>query len=234
MLRHNPETAERAELEKLGKKFEDHYQRWFTETLLVVQQLLPVRAKEFEELYQGTGKRKEVDIETYNIQDFIRGYRASPLPSGKMRWDNLAIVHGRFTVQTQILETVQARFESSLFDIKTLVQADVFDSELEAAGELAKKGFTRGAGVIAGVVLEKHLKEVAERHQLKLGKKSPTISDLNDVLKTAEVIEVPTWRGIQRLGDLRNICAHNKEREPTKDEATELIAGVGKITKTVF
>ncbi|MCH7787417.1 MAG: hypothetical protein IIC22_07890, partial [Chloroflexi bacterium] len=53
-------------------------------------------------------------------------------------------------------------------------------------------------------------------------------------LKSAGVVDIPDWRFIQRLGDLRNLCDHNKDREPTKDEINELIDGVEKITKTLF
>ena len=42
----------------------------------------------------------------------------------------------QFDQQLAILGAVRARFESSLFDIRQLVQADLFDSELDAAGEL--------------------------------------------------------------------------------------------------
>jgi hypothetical protein len=47
-------------------------------------------------------------------------------------------------------------------------------------------------------------------------------------------LDVPTWRQIQRLGGIRNLCDHNKEREPTKDEVIELIGGVDKVSKTLF
>jgi len=56
----------------------------------------------------------------------------------------------------------------------------------------------------------------------------------NDALKNSNVIDTPTWRFVQRLGDLRNLCDHNRDREPTKKEVNELIEGIGKITKTVF
>lgn len=60
------------------------------------------------------------------------------------------------------------------------------------------------------------------------------ISDLNDTLKNAGVIEVATWRFIQHLADLRNLCDHKKDRDPTAQEITELIDGVAKISKTVY
>lgn len=65
-------------------------------------------------------------------------------------------------------------------------------------------------------------------------KKDPAINDFNQPLKDAGVLDVPAWRQIQRLGDIRNLCDHNKHREPTKDEVIELIDGVDKISKTLF
>jgi len=75
---------------------------------------------------------------------------------------------------------------------------------------------------------------ICESHNLKTRKKKPTISDFNDLLKKGTAIDTPMWRMIQRLGDLRNLAAHNDERDPTADEIDELIAGVAKVTKTVF
>jgi hypothetical protein len=149
-------------------------------------------------------------------------------------FDDFGIAVRRFRTQLSILKAVGSRFDSSLFDIRQLVQADLFDSELEAATELVRHGFVRPAGALAGVVLEKHLAQVLVNHKLATQKKNPTISDFNDKLKSGGVIDVPTWRGIQRLGDLRNLCDHNKDREPTKEEVTELIDGIDKITKTLF
>lgn len=70
-----------------------------------------------------------------------------------------------------------------LFDMRQLIQADLFDSELEAARELNKSGFRRGAGAISGVILERHFAQVTTNHKLSLRKKHPSISDYNDVLK---------------------------------------------------
>jgi hypothetical protein len=134
----------------------------------------------------------------------------------------------------KILKSAKRRFESTLFDIKQLVQADLFDSELEAANELKKKGFLRGAGAIAGVVLEMHLAQVCDNHNVKITKKTPSISDYNDKLKENGTYDTPTWRKIQHLGDLRNLCDHKKKKEPKPEDIDELIEGVEKITKTLF
>lgn len=140
---------------------------------------------------------------------------------------------GKFRNQLKILASIEKRFESSLFDIKALTQADVFDSEIESARELCKRGFYRAAGAICGVVLEKHLKQVAESNGLSLRKKNPAINDYNQLLKDNDIIDTSTWRYIQRLGDLRNLCDHAKDKEPTKDDVLDLLDGTDKMIKEI-
>jgi hypothetical protein len=92
----------------------------------------------------------------------------------------------------------------------------------------------RAAGALAGVVLERHLQRVAGNHRVLPSKKNPTIADLNDPLREAGVYELPTWRKIQLMADIRNLCTHQKSVEPTTDQVNELIAGANTIIKTVF
>lgn len=218
----------------LSRMFEHYYQGWFTKAIAVINQLIISRHDEFLELYSGSEKRKIVNFESFTIKDWLRGLRAPEFPNGEKRFNDLYALIMRFTNQIKILESALARFDSSLFDIKQLVQADIYDSEISVARDLHKKGFLRPAGVVVGVLLEKHLKQVCDNHNVVIGKKDPTIADLNDPLKNAGVIDVPPWRGIQRLGDLRNLCGHNKDREPTSEEVAELIDGVEKTIKTLF
>ena len=93
--------------------------------------------------------------------------------------------------------------------------------------------FYRAAGSIAGVVLEKHLRDVCGNHNLKASKKKPTMVDYQDLLKNNNIIDTPTWRHLQFLADIRNKCAHPGE-EPTKDEVLSLINGTKKAIKTLF
>lgn len=213
--------------ERLKGSFEKNYQLWYTEALALIKQLMPNRLLEFSQLYNGDGQRKQIDGTTYHIQDWLDGIRVQ-------YFDNLGVASMRFNTQLKILESIEARFESSLFDVAQVVRADLFNSELDAARELAKNGFLRAAGAIAGVILEKHLAQVCDNHRVPVRKKDPAINDFNQPLKDAGVLDVPAWRQIQRLGDIRNLCDHNKHREPTKDEVIELIDGVDKISKTLF
>lgn len=233
--RNNTLDEKYKELERLlNGRFDTEYQLWYTEAGSVVRQLLPDRIDEFIELYQGDGKRKEIDQLTYNIKDWMSGIKAREDIAGKKSFNDCTVIMMKFGIQLQILESVKTRFNSSLLNIKQIVQADLFDTELETAQELLKHGFGRGGGAVAGVVLEKHLLEVITNHNKKLRKKKPTINDYNDLLKNDGVIEVPIWRQIQRLADIRNLCVHNKRKAPTNDEVAELISGVEKMTKTLF
>jgi len=228
-----PEEKKKS-FETLMKSFWDDYQAWYSEASLVVKQLLPDRLEEFVSCYRYDPKRKKIGSESYKIQDWMTGTVAAVDYKGDKHFQDGAIVSGLFKAQTDILKSCKLRFESTLADIQQLIQADIFDSEIDAAMELHKKGFLRAGGAICGVILEKHLQQVAKDHQLTIRKKNPTISDLNDPLKQADVYDVPVWRNIQRLADVRNLCDHNKEREPSKDEVLELIEGTSKICKTIY
>jgi hypothetical protein len=214
--------------------FERKYQRWYTEACAALRQLIPDRAAEFEQLYLGDGKRKAITAATYNIQDWLTGRRASAGGAAEESFSEVLAVSLRLKTQLEILKSAEARFQSSLFDIRQLVRADLFDSQLDACRELAAHGFLRAAGAIAGVILEKHLRQVVADHGVVVRRTEPTINDFNDHLKKAGVLDVPTWRQVQRLADVRNLCGHSKHREPNKDEVEELIEGVDRIVRTLF
>ncbi|MDP2173423.1 MAG: hypothetical protein Q8J62_06585 [Candidatus Cloacimonadaceae bacterium] len=140
-----------------------------------------------------------------------------------------------FQQQLSIVKGLQRRFESSLFDIRLHLQAEMFDDELDAAMYLLKNRFLRAAGAMAGVVLERHLKQVCITHEVKLPKKRHlTISDLNEAVKQDDIIDTAYWRRIQLLGDIRNKCDHHKDVEPIESEVLELIDGVKKVTQSLY
>lgn len=212
------------------KSFRVCYNHWYSEALVVVKQLLPDRFSDFVKFYERPKTRKSFDVETYRIEDACQAL-SSTRYGGDVVVDMSAAIP-LLQQQIAILESIEKRFESSLFDIKQLVQADLFDSELDVARELLKNKFSRAAGAVAGVVLEGHLKQVCDNHNL--AKKSGTIAVLNDALKAASVIELSQSRHIQFLGDIRNKCGHKNPTDPTVEEVGELITGVDKVIKTIF
>ena len=210
-----------ANFEKDLPTFSEEYQRWYSEAVECIRQLLPSRLEDFINLYQADGKRKELTYENYKIADALLGlYVTRGYDKAKVVGPDAAVP--KFRQQLKILESLKGKFDSSLFDIRRLVQADLFDSELDAARELNKHGFGRGAGAMAGVVLERHLSHVCLDHKVKVTKKNPPINDYNQRLKDSGVIEIVQWRFIGHLADLRNLCDHDKKKEPKEGKIEEL------------
>jgi hypothetical protein len=209
--------------------FPTEYQAWYSEAGELIRQLLPNRLDDFSSYYEKPKTRKGLTYESYRISDYLLNLHQMNV-RGKVIVDPSAAIP-RFEQQLAIVKAVKNRFESSLFKISQLVQADLFDSELEAAKALAKNGFLRAAGAVAGVVMERHLAQVCDNHAITLSKRAPTIADLNDALK--DVLDFPQWRANQHLSDIRNRCVHNKGVEPTKEQVNDLVDGVIKLTKMV-
>lgn len=208
-------------------RFNVEYQTWYSESKALIKQLLPDRLTDFIRHYERQSNRKALQWDNYTIEDYLQGLSRNdlvPMTAGLARMEQ----------QLSIVKSARQRFKSSLFDIRQLVTADLFDSEIEAARVLAKAKFHRAAGAICGVILEKHLALVCQNHNIKISKKNPTISDFNDELKNSGVIDTAQWRADQFLGDIRNLCSHNKSSEPTKDQVNDLIGGVDKVLKTIF
>ncbi len=143
---------------KDAKNFITDYQELYSECLTVIKQTLPDRFKEFKDLHERPTNRKQIDFLTYVISDAIIGLQTS---RGLEKIVDSEAAIPNLQLQLAIIISVRTRFKSSLFEIRQLVQADLFDSEIESARHLLKSKFLRAAGAVAGVVLEKHLHRFA-------------------------------------------------------------------------
>jgi hypothetical protein len=110
-----------------------------------------------------------------------------------------------------VLMALRADYEAGyLRAIEELIHADVFGDFLEMADELHKKGYKDPAAVIAGSVLEEHLRKLADRYGIATSvagrpKKADTINaDLvkGGAYNKLEQKSVTAWLG------LRNDAAH--------------------------
>ncbi|WP_223519652.1 hypothetical protein [Pseudomonas sp. GL-B-19] len=211
--------------------FQYKYQSWYTKALRAVQHLASDRLIEFRGYYEIDPKRKTLGYGTYAIQDYFKG--VAPSKFNYPEFNSAAQVVTAFINQLTIFKSIIDRAESLLGNIEDELYAEIQDSEIVVAKQLIKIS-PRAAGALMGVVIEGHLQKVAQNHEIKIAKKSPTISDLNDPLKNAAVIDTPTWRKITYLADIRNICSHKKDEEPTKEQVQELIDGADWLIKNVF
>lgn len=215
---------------KSEASFTFDFQKWYSKALPVVRKLAADRYEEFKHYYEPDPKRKDLGYGSYVIHDFIKG--VAPNRHRFPGFDTRKQVVQGFLNQIAILSAIVNRLDSVLADIESHMFADLKDAELATANTLLKIS-PRAAGSLAGVVLEAHLQRVATSHGVKIAKKSPTIADLNDPLKQDGVYETATWRKIGYLADLRNLCSHKKDIEPTAVQVMELIEGVNWAVKNV-
>ena len=178
--------------------------------------------EEFLDQYRPDPRRKDLNALNYKLQDYFQGL------SGR-NFESVGRFSANFQHQITIAESIFETFDQRLANVEAVVQGDLFLHELEAAEELVSKGYRRAAGALAGVTLEAHLRKICKDREIKFTKKTLTISDYNDLLKNENFVDMPTWRLIQRLGDIRNLSTHAKDREPTKDEVVDLISGTRKL-----
>ncbi len=217
-------------IEKLPD-FRSEYQSWYSKAQAVVKQILPDRLQDFNSYYEYQKTRKDITFQNYVIKDALQGLVIRW--GGEVKVDDSAALP-EFVQQLNIVKAAKNALGSRLLDLKSILQADLFDSEVASARALAKAGYLRAAGAICGVIIEKHLAQVCDNHGITIRKKNPGISDLNQALRDNDTITVPQWRFNQHLADIRNICDHAKGREPTKDEIEDLLSGTEKVLKTVF
>lgn len=212
--------------------FTENYQSWYSKALAVVKQILPDRVADFISYFDAPKGRREISFQNYMIRDYLQGLQITRVHNKEVVVDGGAAIP-EFIQQLSIVKAARVALESKLMDLKAILQADLFDSEIEAAAALAKAGYLRAAGAICGVLLEKHLLHVCSTHKINLRKRNPTISELSQMLRDSEITTIPQWRFIQHLADIRNLCDHAKGREPTKDEIADLLSGSEKILKTI-
>lgn len=108
--------------------------------------------------------------------------------------------------------------------VKNLVQAEVFDSELEQATELLTAGYATAAAVIAGVVLETTLRNLCYSNGLAHGK----LDKMNADLTKAGVHNALIQKKITALAAIRNSAAHGNANGFTKDDVQSMITEVNR------
>lgn len=206
--------------------FAEMYQRWYSKCLSVIKIVLPSRAEEFERLYTTKASRAELTVTNYTIFDALTRRSQKSNHAGPSKAFPLLVT------QINIMKSVRDLLESRLNEIGGLLEFDIFEKEIDAARHLLQKGYLRSAGAICGVILEKHLSNMAKAAGITCKAKSPTINDLNSELYQNNVLDSAKYKFILYLADIRNKCDHSKDEEPSKKEVSDLIDGTKSVVAT--
>jgi len=125
-----------------------------------------------------------------------------------------------------VLQAAREDFASdSLFSVKKLVEADVFDEFLEQAAHLHSSGYFQPAAVLAGAVLEDGLRKLCVSKGLTLPPQ-PKLDLMNAELAKAGAYNKLQQKRITALADLRNSAAHGKWTEFTASDVEAMIRDV--------
>jgi hypothetical protein len=103
---------------------------------------------------------------------------------------------------------------------------------LEEARAHLQRGHLRAAGVVAAVQLERRLFDLGVRPVPKR-KSDPGLDDYRQAARNRPdpIIDQETYELIGALMAIRKRCAHFIEREPTVEEATQLVDGIDGILR---
>lgn len=129
-----------------------------------------------------------------------------------------------------ILQALRADIEAGYMQtFEEIVHADVFADFLDMARELHSKGYKDAAAVIAGSVLEEHLRKLAARTGIEAEKLdgSPKKADtLNAELAKADAYNKLVQKSVTAWLDLRNKAAHGEYDEYDHQQVAALIRDV--------
>jgi hypothetical protein len=115
-----------------------------------------------------------------------------------------------------------------LFDLRTLVEAEVFDDLLEQASHLLEAGYSGAAAVVAGCVLEDGLRKLCDRASIELPAK-PKLDWMNSELAKANIYNKLVQKRITMLADVRNKAAHGEWAEFSRLDVEEMVDGVRRL-----
>lgn len=105
---------------------------------------------------------------------------------------------------------------------RSLIQAEVFDSELEQAQALLNAGYKSPSAVVAGVVLETSLRELCDRHSIPHGK----LDKMNADLAKEGVFNKLQHKRITAIADVRNSAAHGKPDDFSEADVSDMIRDI--------
>jgi hypothetical protein len=109
-----------------------------------------------------------------------------------------------------------------LSSVKNLVQAELFDSEMEQASELLISGYQGPAAVVAGVVLETTLRDLCSQNSIPHAK----LDKMNADLAKAGIYNKLQQQKVTALAHIRNSAAHGDWESFSKEEVEEMIRDV--------
>lgn len=120
-----------------------------------------------------------------------------------------------------------------LLDVRTVIEAEVFDDFLEQGAHLLDSGYYRPAAVVIGSVLEDGLSKLCARQEIELSTR-PKLDTMNSALAKSGAYNKLTQKRVTVLADIRNKAAHGEWDEFTAADVEGMLRDVRQFMETHF
>jgi hypothetical protein len=122
-----------------------------------------------------------------------------------------------------VIQAAMQDFQAGLlFDLRSLIAAELLGDFLEQAEHLLSAGYHVPAASLAGAVLEDALRKLCARHHVPPPDK-PNINKLNVALAKAQVYSSLVQKRITALADVRNNADHGHPDQFTSDDVADMV-----------
>lgn len=133
-----------------------------------------------------------------------------------------------------ILKAAKDDYEyEQLFELKKIIEAELFDEFLEQATSLLDAGYYQPAAVIAGSVLEDGLRKLCAENKIALPAK-PKLDFMNSELAKAGLYNKLTQKKITTLADIRNNASHGHWDQFEKQDVEDAIKWITQFMETNY
>lgn len=127
-----------------------------------------------------------------------------------------------------LLNGARQDYEGGLCNsLRSIIQSDVFDTELEQAEELLKASYITAAAVIAGVVLETTIRQLCDDEGIAHGKLDKMNADLTKAGRYSSLVQ----KQVTALAAIRNSAAHGKTDEYNRGDVERMITDVARFVR---
>ena len=201
------------------------YHEWFAAARVLIRQIQPELEAAVFSLYEGTegaGGALEKDPQRMGIIGAFARFPWTPA-------HNTLVM--KINAQAGMVAGLMGVLDIKALDLQSLVAYDLMTDELAAAEHLVETGYTRAAGAVTGVVLERHLKMMCNNRRVAMGERE-TLGSLN--LKLKDSYQDPSdYRRVIWLSEVRAQCDHDKDKEPDAGTVKGFVHEVRKFISTV-
>jgi hypothetical protein len=206
--------------------FREKYLSWYFQSSNAIKFLSPTTYNNFIEVYQEKrSESKKITTSNYRLENYLKNEQLTNINNTDFEeeFERVRIAKNLFKLQQLIIKAIIDNFDSISFNYENNLFLSFQEANIFVAQELLDNDFIRAAGAICGVIIEKQLKQ----RLLPFNEKaySLTLNTLNQQCKNTELYTETTRKRIMLYSDIRNLCDHKNNIEPTKQLVQDLIDG---------